>query len=76
MTAKILDGKAVAAKERQRSAARAADFVSRYGRPPGLAVVKRIIEDHAAYGASIHVESPHAGGAGAAFRVRLSRAGA
>jgi two-component system sensor histidine kinase HydH len=41
----------------------------------GLAVVKRIIEDHAAYGASIHVESPHVGGAGAAFRVRLSRAG-
>ena len=40
MTARILDGKAVAAKERQRSAARAADFVSRFGRPPGLAVVK------------------------------------
>ncbi len=40
MTAKILDGKAVAAKERQRSAARAADFVSQFGRPPGLAVVK------------------------------------
>ena len=31
MTAKTLDGKAVAAKERQRSAARAADFVSKYG---------------------------------------------
>ena len=40
MTAKILDGKAVAAKERQRSAARAADFVSKHGRAPGLAVVK------------------------------------
>ncbi len=40
MTAKILDGKAVAAKERQRSAARAADFVSKFGRAPGLAVVK------------------------------------
>jgi methylenetetrahydrofolate dehydrogenase (NADP+) / methenyltetrahydrofolate cyclohydrolase len=40
VTAGILDGKAVAAKERQRSAARAADFVSRFGRPPGLAVVK------------------------------------
>jgi methylenetetrahydrofolate dehydrogenase (NADP+) / methenyltetrahydrofolate cyclohydrolase len=40
LTAKILDGKAVAAKERQRSAARAADFVSKFGRPPGLAVVK------------------------------------
>ena len=40
MTAKILDGKAVAAKERQRSAARAADFISRFGRAPGLAVVK------------------------------------
>ena len=40
MTAKILDGKAVAAKERQRSAARAADFVSKFGRQPGLAVVK------------------------------------
>jgi methylenetetrahydrofolate dehydrogenase (NADP+)/methenyltetrahydrofolate cyclohydrolase len=40
MTAKILDGKAVAAKERARSAARAADFVSRFGRSPGLAVVK------------------------------------
>jgi len=40
VTAKILDGKAVAAKERQRSAARAADFISRFGRAPGLAVVK------------------------------------
>jgi methylenetetrahydrofolate dehydrogenase (NADP+)/methenyltetrahydrofolate cyclohydrolase len=40
MTAKILDGKAVAAKERQRSAVRAAEFKSRFGRAPGLAVVK------------------------------------
>jgi methylenetetrahydrofolate dehydrogenase (NADP+)/methenyltetrahydrofolate cyclohydrolase len=40
MTATILDGKAVAAKERAKSAARAADFISRYGRAPGLAVVK------------------------------------
>src|SRR6187551_2527933 len=40
MTARILDGKAVAAKERAKSAARAADFVSIYGRAPGLAVVK------------------------------------
>jgi methylenetetrahydrofolate dehydrogenase (NADP+) / methenyltetrahydrofolate cyclohydrolase len=40
VTAQILDGKAVAAKERARSAARAADFVSKYGRAPGLAVVK------------------------------------
>ena len=40
MTAQILDGKAVAAKERARSAARAADFISKYGRAPGLAVVK------------------------------------
>jgi len=40
VTAKILDGKAVAAKERQKSAARAADFISSYGRAPGLAVVK------------------------------------
>jgi methylenetetrahydrofolate dehydrogenase (NADP+)/methenyltetrahydrofolate cyclohydrolase len=40
LTAKILDGKAVAAKERQKSAARAADFISRFGRAPGLAVVK------------------------------------
>ncbi|HYJ41462.1 MAG TPA: bifunctional methylenetetrahydrofolate dehydrogenase/methenyltetrahydrofolate cyclohydrolase FolD [Steroidobacteraceae bacterium] len=40
MTAKILDGKTVAAEERARSAARAADFVSKYGRSPGLAVVK------------------------------------
>lgn len=40
MTARILDGKAVSAKQRQKSAARAADFVARYGRAPGLAVVK------------------------------------
>jgi methylenetetrahydrofolate dehydrogenase (NADP+)/methenyltetrahydrofolate cyclohydrolase len=40
LTAKILDGKAVAAKERQKSAARAADFICRFGRAPGLAVVK------------------------------------
>jgi methylenetetrahydrofolate dehydrogenase (NADP+)/methenyltetrahydrofolate cyclohydrolase len=40
LTAKILDGKAVSAKERQKSAARAADFLSKYGRKPGLAVVK------------------------------------
>jgi methylenetetrahydrofolate dehydrogenase (NADP+)/methenyltetrahydrofolate cyclohydrolase len=40
VTAKILDGKAVAAKQRQRAAARAAEFKSSHGRPPGLAVVK------------------------------------
>jgi methylenetetrahydrofolate dehydrogenase (NADP+)/methenyltetrahydrofolate cyclohydrolase len=40
LTARILDGKAVAAKERTKSAARAADFFSKYGRAPGLAVVK------------------------------------
>ena len=40
MTAKVLDGKAVAAKQRQKSAARAADFISKFGRAPGLAVVK------------------------------------
>jgi methylenetetrahydrofolate dehydrogenase (NADP+)/methenyltetrahydrofolate cyclohydrolase len=40
MTAKILDGKAVAAKERTKSAARAADFISKFGRAPGRAVVK------------------------------------
>jgi methylenetetrahydrofolate dehydrogenase (NADP+)/methenyltetrahydrofolate cyclohydrolase len=40
LTANILDGKAVAAKERQKSAARAADFFSKFGRAPGLAVVK------------------------------------
>jgi methylenetetrahydrofolate dehydrogenase (NADP+)/methenyltetrahydrofolate cyclohydrolase len=40
VTAQILDGKAVAAKERARSAARAADFASAHGRAPGLAVVK------------------------------------
>ena len=40
MTARILDGKAVAAKERTKSAARAADIISKFGRAPGLAVVK------------------------------------
>jgi methylenetetrahydrofolate dehydrogenase (NADP+)/methenyltetrahydrofolate cyclohydrolase len=40
VTAQILDGKAVAAKERTKSAARAADFISKFGRAPGLAVVK------------------------------------
>src|SRR3954466_7115267 len=40
MTAQILDGKAVSAKQRQKSAARAADFISTFARPPGLAVVK------------------------------------
>jgi methylenetetrahydrofolate dehydrogenase (NADP+) / methenyltetrahydrofolate cyclohydrolase len=40
LAANILDGKAVSAKERQKSAARAADFVSKHGRAPGLAVVK------------------------------------
>jgi methylenetetrahydrofolate dehydrogenase (NADP+)/methenyltetrahydrofolate cyclohydrolase len=40
VTANILDGKAVAAKQRQKSATRAAEFAAKYGRPPGLAVVK------------------------------------
>lgn len=40
MTAKILDGKAVAAKQRQKAAARAAEFKVKFGRQPGLAVVK------------------------------------
>jgi methylenetetrahydrofolate dehydrogenase (NADP+) / methenyltetrahydrofolate cyclohydrolase len=40
VTANILDGKAVAAKQRQASASRATEFAARFGRPPGLAVVK------------------------------------
>jgi methylenetetrahydrofolate dehydrogenase (NADP+)/methenyltetrahydrofolate cyclohydrolase len=40
VTANILDGKAVAAKQRLKSATRAAEFSAKYGRPPGLAVVK------------------------------------
>jgi len=36
----LLDGKAVAAKVRRTVAARAAEFVARYGRRPGLAVVQ------------------------------------
>ncbi len=40
MAANILDGKAVAAKQRQKSAVRAAEFLAKHGRQPGLAVVK------------------------------------
>ena len=40
VTANILDGKAVAAKQRQVSAVRAAEFKAKYGRQPGLAVIK------------------------------------
>ncbi|HUQ10907.1 MAG TPA: bifunctional methylenetetrahydrofolate dehydrogenase/methenyltetrahydrofolate cyclohydrolase FolD [Steroidobacteraceae bacterium] len=40
MAANILDGKAVAAKQRQKSATRAGEFMAKYGRPPGLAVIK------------------------------------
>ena len=40
MTANILDGKAVAAKQRQATAVRAREFQSKFGRQPGLAVVK------------------------------------
>jgi methylenetetrahydrofolate dehydrogenase (NADP+)/methenyltetrahydrofolate cyclohydrolase len=40
LTAKILDGKAVSAMQRQKSAAKAADVVYKHGRAPGLAVVK------------------------------------
>lgn len=40
MTAQILDGKAVAAKQRQKSTVRAGEFTAKYGRAPGLAVVK------------------------------------
>jgi methylenetetrahydrofolate dehydrogenase (NADP+)/methenyltetrahydrofolate cyclohydrolase len=36
----VLDGKAVAAKERRRAAERAAEFAAKYGRKPGLAVVQ------------------------------------
>lgn len=36
----ILDGKAVAAQERQRAAERAREFAAKYGRRPGLAVVQ------------------------------------
>jgi hypothetical protein len=39
LTAKILDGKAVAAKERQKSAAPAPDYNYRFGRAPGHAGV-------------------------------------
>jgi methylenetetrahydrofolate dehydrogenase (NADP+)/methenyltetrahydrofolate cyclohydrolase len=40
VTANILDGKSVAAKQRQKSAARAAEFQAKFGRAPGLAVIK------------------------------------
>src|SRR5579872_2962984 len=40
MTARILDGKAVAAKVRAEVAQRAKEFAARFGRPPGLAVVQ------------------------------------
>jgi signal transduction histidine kinase len=40
----------------------------------GLAVVKRIIDEHAPYGATIAIDSPSNSGIGAAFRVRLSAA--
>ncbi|MFO7278107.1 MAG: bifunctional methylenetetrahydrofolate dehydrogenase/methenyltetrahydrofolate cyclohydrolase FolD [Pseudomonadota bacterium] len=36
----ILDGKAVAAQERQKAAQRGREFASRYGRPVGLAVIQ------------------------------------
>jgi methylenetetrahydrofolate dehydrogenase (NADP+)/methenyltetrahydrofolate cyclohydrolase len=36
----ILDGKATAAKERQKTALRAAAFASKFGRKPGLAVIQ------------------------------------
>ncbi|HZF16087.1 MAG TPA: bifunctional methylenetetrahydrofolate dehydrogenase/methenyltetrahydrofolate cyclohydrolase FolD [Steroidobacteraceae bacterium] len=39
-TAKILDGKAVAARVRQQVAAAVSEFLKRHGRPPGLAVVQ------------------------------------
>ncbi len=40
MTAIVIDGKAVAAKERAKTAVRAREFAGRFGRPPGLAVVQ------------------------------------
>jgi methylenetetrahydrofolate dehydrogenase (NADP+)/methenyltetrahydrofolate cyclohydrolase len=40
VAANILDGKAVAATQRQTSAVRAAEFRAKFGRAPGLAVVK------------------------------------
>jgi len=40
VTANILDGKSVAAKERAKSTVRAAAFITAHGRAPGLAVVK------------------------------------
>ena len=40
MAANILDGKAVSAKQRQKSATRAGEFKAKFGRAPGLAVVK------------------------------------
>jgi methylenetetrahydrofolate dehydrogenase (NADP+)/methenyltetrahydrofolate cyclohydrolase len=40
VTANILDGKAVAATQRQKSTIRAGEFKTNYGRMPGLAVIK------------------------------------
>ena len=40
MAAQVLDGKAVALKQRQKTTVRAADFATRFGRQPGLAVIK------------------------------------
>jgi signal transduction histidine kinase len=45
-----------------------------HGAGIGLAVVRRIMDDHIPFGASIQIESPYDTGAGASFRVRLARA--
>ncbi len=46
MTAQLIDGKAIAAKVRDEVKAGAAELVAKYGRPPGIAVV-RVGEDAA-----------------------------
>jgi methylenetetrahydrofolate dehydrogenase (NADP+)/methenyltetrahydrofolate cyclohydrolase len=62
MTARLIDGKAFAAGLRERVAARAADFRSRGGRAPGLAVV--LVGEHPPSAAYVRSKAKATRGAG------------
>jgi methylenetetrahydrofolate dehydrogenase (NADP+)/methenyltetrahydrofolate cyclohydrolase len=69
MTARVLDGQALAARMQQEMRPQVADFTSRHGRPPGLAIVL-VGQDPAS---EVYVRNKLKSGAEAGFRADLER---
>ena len=69
MTARVIDGRALAARIRAEIAPRVAEFTLRQRRPPGLAIV--LVGEHSA--SEVYVRNKRKAGSDAGFRADLER---